>query len=1137
MNTYMPKIMLSGKTIFKGVLILCSFLFLSQQEVQASHIVGGDLTYRCLGNNMYEIRLTVRRDCFFGDPLAYFDDPASVGFYDGVTGNFLTFLGTAGLLIPLNNNDTLNEILVSDCSVVSGDVCVHTTTYVSTIFLPFRATGYTMAYQRCCRNISLTNVLDPTDTGMTLVAELSPLAQQECNSSPRFGPFAPIYTCVNKPIMYDHSAEDLEGDSLVYSLCTPYGGATEGSPRPQPPVLPLDEPITYRAPYSLNNLMGGVPLAIDPATGIITGTPNTIGQFVIGLCVSAYKNGVLTGTTRRDFQYNVRMCRDVPVAQFSAPALDCDDLTVTFDNQSQLADDFVWYFNYPDTTLSSTAFEPTFTYTQEGFYNVALIASDSLGFCYDTLIQQIGVFDSQIEADFSYDVSSCTESGITLDVTDLSSGFNPNFPAATWDYLLTVDGNVLVSNQQNPTFNFDVDGQGSVLLCLVVTSTNGCTDQVCKSFPVNEISIDINPASDSICFGESTTLLLNMDLNTFTYTFDPAVDNPSTSLVSPEVTTTYSITVTDGLCEVTGQATVNVQQLPSLAFDFEADCRTNTVVFDNISTGGILFMWDFGTTPPSTSMLENPTFTFPGPGIYTVTLSSKDGCDVSISQQVTVNSISETLDDVTINCFQTSVELNPDNDGTLVYSWSPGVFLNDSTIANPTATVTDDTEFCVTITSPGLPNCPIFDCITVIIPDDFTVNAGADVTSCTLEEIKLTATVTGNTNVTYVWTLDGDTIGTTMMILVIPQETETYIVTVTDSLGCSKSDAVTINRPPPTFTVEASNDTSYCNRQIITLIASSEAPGVTFDWYNDEGVLIGNGPTIEVSPQDTSCYIVIGTDPLFCENSDTVCLTPTYFDLNISTGHNICLGECVELSVTDNNNQNLSHFWFPTEFIDNGSITSSPLVCPPDTTTYCDIVTNLDLGCVDTICTEVVVSLFDPLVITIDANPDTVTLTESTQLIVVINSPGDYTYSWSSIPPSDIPPIFNPVVTPNTAGGTNYTVTVTNEAGCTQVASISIFINDPPCDDNDIFIPNAFTPNGDGFNDVLFVRGNFISTMELHIYNRWGQEVFSTTSQSIGWDGKFDGKILEPDVFGYYMDIGCPNQKTFFKKGNITLLK
>src|SRR5688572_24615218 len=355
MKSNMTQIMLSGKSLLRFAFILSSLFFFSSQDAKASHIVGGDLTYRCIGNNLYEIRLTIRRDCFFGDTLAYFDDPASVGFFDGVTNQLLSFIGVSGQLrLNYNADDTLNEILVSDCSVISGDVCVHTTQYVDTIFLPFRASGYTMAYQRCCRNETLNNITNPDATGMTLVAELSGFAQQACNSSPQFGPYPPIYTCVNKEINFNHSAFDIEGDSLVYSLCTPFAGGTQSANRPQPPPSPPYPLVVFQPPYSLGNLMGGVPIAIDPNTGVLTGAPNTVGQFVIGICVTAYQNGVMTGTTRRDFQYNVRMCRDVPVANFSAPQLNCEDLTVVFDNQSILSDEFLWIFDYGNP-LSDTS--------------------------------------------------------------------------------------------------------------------------------------------------------------------------------------------------------------------------------------------------------------------------------------------------------------------------------------------------------------------------------------------------------------------------------------------------------------------------------------------------------------------------------------------------------------------------------------------------------------------------------------------------------------------------------------------------------------------------------------------------------------------------------------------------------------
>ena len=97
---------------------LVCILWLIPQEASATHIVGGDLTYRCLGNNLYEIRLTMRRDCFLGDPAAQFDDPASIGFFDAQTNQLLTFVGVNGqLLMPFNNDDTLNQEFISDCTI------------------------------------------------------------------------------------------------------------------------------------------------------------------------------------------------------------------------------------------------------------------------------------------------------------------------------------------------------------------------------------------------------------------------------------------------------------------------------------------------------------------------------------------------------------------------------------------------------------------------------------------------------------------------------------------------------------------------------------------------------------------------------------------------------------------------------------------------------------------------------------------------------------------------------------------------------------------------------------------------------------------------------------------------------------
>jgi gliding motility-associated-like protein len=186
----------------------------------------------------------------------------------------------------------------------------------------------------------------------------------------------------------------------------------------------------------------------------------------------------------------------------------------------------------------------------------------------------------------------------------------------------------------------------------------------------------------------------------------------------------------------------------------------------------------------------------------------------------------------------------------------------------------------------------------------------------------------------------------------------------------------------------------------------------------------------------------------------------------------------------------------------------------------------------ETLSATVNVFLFDPPVIGITASPPVIILSESSQLTV--NQDPGYQYVWSSVPPSIIDPVYNPLVSPEET--TTYTVTVTDENGCTGTASITVTVMNPFCDERDIFLPNAFTPNGDGENDILYVRSNFVTSLDWHIYNRWGQEVFSSNNISNGWNGTFNGEQLAPDVYGYYFNATCPNGKTYKKQGNITLL-
>ena len=126
-------------------------------------------------------------------------------------------------------------------------------------------------------------------------------------------------------------------------------------------------------------------------------------------------------------------------------------------------------------------------------------------------------------------------------------------------------------------------------------------------------------------------------------------------------------------------------------------------------------------------------------------------------------------------------------------------------------------------------------------------------------------------------------------------------------------------------------------------------------------------------------------------------------------------------------------------------------------------------------------------------------------------------------------------VTPETT--TTYTVTVTDTFGCTRTATVTLLVTPIVCDNPFVFIPNSFTPNGDGMNDVLYVRSDVLDECYFVIYNRWGEKIFETVDQSIGWDGKFKQKDCQRGTYDYYFKGKCKDGDELELKGNVTLIR
>ncbi len=333
---------------FLGIALFMLLFSSSVIRTNATHIIGGELIYDCIGPNTYRLTLKVYRDCNPG--TAAYDNPAYISIWDG-SGSPL-FIDTVA--IPFPGAIVLPIVSTDPCFIAPSGVCVEEAIYQTVVTLPVSPTGYIFAYQRCCRNNSIINILDPGNTGTTYY-ETVPV-QDSCNNSPRYTNFPPIALCINQPLVFDHSATDPDGDSLVYYICSPYIGADAFNSQPQITSAPPFNPITFIPPFTaLDPISGAPPLAIDPVTGILTLTPTQLGQFVVGICCDEYRNGVLIGTHTRDFQFNVTNCPPTPTLQFSSGTIEGGIFTPD-SVFTEGCEQGVFIFSRQDTSSADTIF-------------------------------------------------------------------------------------------------------------------------------------------------------------------------------------------------------------------------------------------------------------------------------------------------------------------------------------------------------------------------------------------------------------------------------------------------------------------------------------------------------------------------------------------------------------------------------------------------------------------------------------------------------------------------------------------------------------------------------------------------------------------------------------------------------------
>ncbi|MBI2259258.1 MAG: gliding motility-associated C-terminal domain-containing protein [Flavobacteriia bacterium] len=599
-------------------IIFIVFLILSRITF-ASHIIGGDIYYDYLGNNEYRVYIVLFRDCY--STGAAYDDPLQFGVYNSsnqlVQSQSINFPGSVTLPIEFSN----------PCVDPPLDVCTERAIYTIVLNLPPIVGGYKLAYQRCCRGPNISNLIMPEDTGLTLVTNIpgseTGAAQ---NSSARFNNYPPLIICNNIDLEFDHSATDPDGDLLTYELAAPFEGANDLAPMPTPSEYnPPFANVNYASTFSYSNPLGsGASISLDGNTGWLVADPNLLGYFVVGIKVKEYRNGVLIAETIRDFVFKVINCvveldaALVPQTEMTGLNSFCEGFTITFENNSWGGTNYLWDFGVLDSQSDvSTQFAPTFTYPEEGQYEVTLIVNPGMP-CTDTSRQTFNIYNS-IDISYTVEDSMCISNN-SHDFVGLYTG--PENPLFEWNF----GPNSSISSSTDLNVNDVVFNTVGFIPVTLTATTNMCVETFTDSiFIFNEPTIEFSLTPKKQCapfIAEFNDLSISNAQLVYSWDFG---DGGTSNLANPthlyEFVGSYDVTLTvqttegcladltltkNGLIQTFPSPTSLFEMTPDKATVFNPYFKINDYSIGHISTHYIL---DSNTyvfeTNPTVSFVES----------------------------------------------------------------------------------------------------------------------------------------------------------------------------------------------------------------------------------------------------------------------------------------------------------------------------------------------------------------------------------------------------------------------------------------------------------------------------------------------------------------------------------------------------
>lgn len=915
-------------------------------RLEATHIVGGVITYRYLNGTTYEVTFKVYRDCDASVKTPFDGDPSNTGpnarpFY------YTVFDNNTGASI-------LNESLwfISKAKVPSAVVnpcldttlsCVEEAVYRDTITLPTNNKWYSIYHQRCCRNSGINNLMpvpggggSSSYPGMTIYTVIPP-ANTYINSSAVFKKYPPLFLCRGQQFNFDHSATDADGDVLKYYLVTPLEGADQNNPQPQIASFTKTD-ATWQPPYNLSNIMGGTVNAnIDENTGLFSCKPDVSGRYVVSIMVKEFRGGICVDSSIRDFQFNVNEC-DIPKSDLimipgsydAATGLfdykiNCKNKIVDFVNSSTNSGTYLWKFGDPasGTKDTSTLSNPTHEYTDTGVFIVTLISfkvrTDNT-ICSDTLRVRVRVFPT-FNANFSFPVSPPICSGNAVNFTDLSAATFGTTVKWNWSF-----GDGGTSTLKNPAHSFSTSGTYNVKL--TAESSKKCTADTTIPLTVN-YSPTINAILPNACIGQPFNAVCNASvpspdaISSIRWTLPNKVDNNCNTSYTPPNMNSFSINlwaITNKGCKDSQSYTINVNPLPRItAIGDTFICYDSKIQLN--ASGGVSYSWS-PASELNNANIQNPIASpiYPNPSTYTVKGTDALGCYNFDS--VTVRFHAKPFIDAgkdtsiclppSINA-RDSVRLNGQGNFTTVY-WTPSAGLSNANVKNPIAKPSQNTDYVFNgIDANG---CIVKDTISIIVLNPrISLFRKNDTFKCSYDTIQIVpldlGPITSYSWSPTTWVHPADT--NKRIPRIYNRDTMTYTLTVRNYCY-DTSESIRIDViPSPKTNLPKQDSTCYGNIYQFNL-----NPSNTYVWATADPSLSNKSiPDPTCNPAQTVWYYITATNSYGCTVSEAMEMIVNY-PPNVSVvgiRKFICLGDSIELSVITNPKTWIR--WFPSTYVSN----------------------------------------------------------------------------------------------------------------------------------------------------------------------------------------------------------------------------